>query len=114
MPYFAITTNQTISAADRDELAKKASAFIAQLLAKPEAYVMVSVSPDLAMTFGGSTDPSAYVRLKSIGLHQSRCDEFAEKISDFLEQHARIPRNRVFIDFTELRPTLFAWDGKTF
>lgn len=114
MPYFAITTNKTISAADRDELVKKASAFIARLLAKPETYVMVSISPDLPMTFGGSTDPCAYVRLKSIGLHQSRCDEFAEKISAFMEQQAGIPRNRVFIDFTELQPSLFAWDGKTF
>ena len=55
---------------------KKASVFIADLLNKPESYVMVSIKPDTPLAFGGTHDPAAFVRLKSIGLPTDRCAEF--------------------------------------
>ena len=37
MPYFSIETNQTVDPASNRELIKKTSAFIAELLGKPES-----------------------------------------------------------------------------
>jgi len=114
MPYFCIDTNQTQNIASTRVLMKKASAFIAELLGKPESYVMVSIKPETPLTFAGTDDPAAFVRLKSIGLPRDRCTELSEKICGFIYQELGVPINRIFIDFKDLEGSLFGWNGKTF
>jgi hypothetical protein len=114
MPYFCIDTNQTQDDASTRELMKKASAFIAELLGKPESYVMISIKPGTLLTFAGTDDPVAFVRLKSIGLPKDRCPELSEKICGFINQELGVPINRIFIDFIDLEGALFGWNGKTF
>ena len=114
MPYFSIETNQTIDHASNRDLMKKTSAFIAELLSKPESYVMIAIKPATPLIFAGSNEPAAFVRLKSIGLPKERCSEFSEKICGFVEQELEVPPNRVFIDFKDLERDMFGWNGKTF
>lgn len=114
MPYFSIQTNQKMTETAAADLAKKASAFIANLVGKPEAYVMTAVKPGVAMTFGGSDEPVAYVELKSIGLAQEKCNPAAEAISGFIQSALSIDPGRVFIDLVALDRARFAWNGKTF
>ena len=114
MPYFSIETNQPLDQASNQQLLKKTSAFIADLLGKPESYVMISIQPETPLIFGGSDAPAAFVRLKSIGLPQDRCPEFSEKICNLLEQELSVPKDRVFIDFKDLARNMFGWNGKTF
>jgi len=71
MPFLNIRTNQRLTESAAKTLASKASARVAELLGKPEAYVMVSVEYNAAMQFGGTDEPLAYLELKSIGLPQS-------------------------------------------
>jgi phenylpyruvate tautomerase PptA (4-oxalocrotonate tautomerase family) len=54
------------------------------------------------------------VTLRSIGLPTERCNEFAAKISHFLEAALQVSKERVFIDFTDLHRDRFGWNGKTF
>ena len=114
MPYFSIETNQSIDPPSNRQLLKKTSAFIANLLGKPESYVMISIKPDTPLIFGGSDAPAAFVRLKSIGLPRDRCPELSEKICNLIEQELAVPRDRVFIDFKDLARNMFGWNGKTF
>jgi phenylpyruvate tautomerase PptA (4-oxalocrotonate tautomerase family) len=114
MPYFSIETNQPIDRAANQLLLKKTSAFIADLLGKPESYVMISIQPQMPLIFGGSDAPAAFVRLKSIGLPQDRCPELSEKICNLIEQELAVPQDRIFIDFKDLARNLFGWNGKTF
>ena len=114
MPYFSIETNQTIDQVSNRDLMKKTSVFIAELLAKPESYVMIAIKPETPLTFAGSDEPTAFVRLKSIGLPKERCSEFSEKICGFVKQELEVPPNRVFIDFKDLEREMFGWNGKTF
>ena len=114
MPYFSIDTNQTPEKESRQELIKKASALISGLLGKPESYVMTSMKFGSELIFAGSEGPAAFVQIKAIGLAKDRCNEYSEKISDFLEQELKIPRDRTFIDFTDLDGKMFGWNGKTF
>jgi phenylpyruvate tautomerase PptA (4-oxalocrotonate tautomerase family) len=114
MPYFSIETNQNIEETARQDLLKKTSAFISELLGKPEQYVMTVLKPDTAMEFAGSDQPTAFVRLKSIGLPHDRCGDLSRQICDFLEQHLGVAKDRVFIDFKDLERHLFGWSGKTF
>ena len=114
MPYFSIETNQTIDQVSNRNLTKKTSAFIVELLSKPESYVMIAIKPATPLIFAGSVEPAAFVRLKSIGLPKGRCAEFSEKICGFVEQELEVPPNRVFIDFKDLERDMFGWNGKTF
>jgi phenylpyruvate tautomerase len=114
MPYFSIETNQTIDQASNRELMKKTSAFIAELLGKPESYVMFAIKPVTSLIFAGSDKPTAFVRLKSIGLPKERCPDLSEKICSFVEQELEVPPNRIFIDFKDLEREMFGWNGKTF
>jgi phenylpyruvate tautomerase PptA (4-oxalocrotonate tautomerase family) len=114
MPYFSIQTNQPIAETTVTDLGKKASAFIADLVGKPEAYVMTAIKTETAMTFAGRAAPTAFVELKSLGLTEDQCNPFAEKISAFIQTELGIEPNRVFIDFAEAPRTRFAWNGKTF
>lgn len=114
MPYFSIDTNQAHTESTNLEVMQKASAFIAALLGKPESYVMVSIKPATPLTFAGTGDPAAFVCLKSIGLPKERCTTFSEKICGFIEQELGVPPDRVFIDFTDLDRSQFAWNAKTF
>ena len=86
MPYFSIKTNQPIEQASNRDLMKKTSAFIAELLGKPESYVMIAIKPETPLIFAGSDEPTAFVRLKSIGLPKERCTEYSEKICGFVER----------------------------
>ncbi|MDJ0783599.1 MAG: phenylpyruvate tautomerase MIF-related protein [Desulfosarcinaceae bacterium] len=114
MPYFAIQTNQELNETERADLLQSASAFVAEMLGKSEAYVMVAIDAGAALSFGGSRAPSALVTLRSIGLPVEQCTEYAARISQFLETSLHLPRDRVFIDFADLQRDRFAWNGKTF
>ncbi len=114
MPYFSIDTNQTMDQASTLAVMTKASALMAGLLGKPESYVMVSIKPGTPLTFAGTGDPAAFVRLKSIGLAKDRCTAFSEKICGFIEAELGVSKERVFIDFKDVDRSLFGWNGKTF
>ena len=52
MPVLQITTNVTVT--DADALAKQASRLAAEILGKPESYVMVSINGDTDLIFAGN------------------------------------------------------------
>ena len=114
MPYFSIETSKTIDQVGEEAFTHKASAFIAELLGKPEAYVMVAIKHSAPMRFGGGLEPTAMVQLYSIGLPEERCAEFAGKICAFIEDGLGVAPDRVYIDFRDLKRSMFGWNGKTF
>ncbi len=70
MPFLKIQCNSKIP--NPQELIRKSSLLISQILGKPEKFIMVSVEVNPEMIFGGSNDPLFYIELKSIGLPQER------------------------------------------
>ena len=114
MPYFNIETSRTMEKEIVQDFARKASAFVSNLLGKPESFVMVAVKPEPIMLFSGSDSPTAFVQLKSIGLPRDNCSEYAAKICGFIKQELGIPEDRVYIDFTDLDGKMFGWNSKTF
>lgn len=55
MPYLEINTNTTID--NCSEIAEQASKLTADILGKPESYVMVKISPEQTLLFAGSNAP---------------------------------------------------------
>lgn len=113
MPYFSIETNKQIDASANEKLMKKASAFLSVMLGKPEQVIMVTIKPGMPYIFGGTSDPAAFVQVKSLGLERDRCSEFSEKVCSFLEEETGVPRDRAFIEFIDIDGKIFGWNGRT-
>ncbi|MDX8404110.1 MAG: phenylpyruvate tautomerase MIF-related protein [Mariprofundaceae bacterium] len=112
MPILTIHANVTID--DRDSLLKKASAIVAEALSKPESYVMIRLSDNESMSFAGSTDPLAYVELKSLGLSSDKTTALSETICLFIEQNLNIDPARIYIEFSSPERAMFGWNRGTF
>jgi phenylpyruvate tautomerase PptA (4-oxalocrotonate tautomerase family) len=114
MPLLRIQTNVPRTAEETEELLRRASATVAELLGKPERYVMVSIEHAPHMYFGGSADGLAYCELKSIGLPEDRTAEISERMCGLLGEHLGIGSDRVYIEFADAQRHLWGWNGATF
>ena len=90
MPTLIIKTNATIPADAAEPMIKRASARVAELLSKPERYVMVILEPTSAMCFNGDSSPLAFLELKSLGLPETRTPEFSAALCGLLQQELGI------------------------
>lgn len=114
MPQLRIQTNQQLTGEQRAQLLEQASRTVAEALGKPERYVMVAVEDGAAMIFAGSTEPLAYLELKSIGLDGSRTPELSARLCALMADHLGIAADRVYIEFTDAPRHLWGWNGGTF
>lgn len=114
MPYLLIRTNQKVADAAATALLTRASHQVAELLGKPERYVMVSLEQSCAMLFGGSADPLAYLELKSIGLPGGETGRLSAALCDLVGQELGIPGDRIYIEFSNASGPLWGWNGATF
>ena len=114
MPYIRIETNKEIDHTAVQETLKKTSRFVSDLLGKPDQWVMISISHGKPMMFGGSTQPTAYVEIKSIGLPEDKCPDFSRDLCGFLESEFDVPTDRTYIDFCDINGKMFGWNRGTF
>lgn len=117
MPYLKIETNADIPSVAQQAFVTQASAQIAELLGKPEAYVMVRLdvaSEGVVMAFGGSTEPCAYCELKSLGLPEVKSTELSQAICTLLEKAFGIDAGRVYIEMSDHPRNLWGWNNKVF
>ena len=112
MPVLSIQTNAAI--ADKNAFLKTASSLVADALSKPESYVMIHVSDNQDMSFAGTTDPLAYVELKSLGLMEQQTRELSKKVCSLLNQQLGIDTSRIYIEFSAPERSMFGWNGGTF
>ena len=97
---------------DADELLKALSATLAQQTGKPEAYVMTLLETAVPMTFAGTTEPCAYVEIKSIGALKPPA--MTEAFCALISQRLSIPSSRIYIGFDDVKASAWGWNGKTF
>jgi len=114
MPYLGIHTNKKFDDATAQELMKKASHTVAELLGKPESYVMVALPPPVPMMFAGDDAPLAYLELKSIGLPQSATTDLSSALCALVSDTLDISQNRIYVEFANAERAMWGWDGRTF
>ncbi|MFP4198933.1 MAG: phenylpyruvate tautomerase MIF-related protein [Halanaerobium sp.] len=112
MPYIKVQTNQKVE--KKEKLLKKLSAQMAEKLGKPESYIMTALEAEVKMTFGGSTEKTAFIEVKSIGLKESMTEELSQIICSFAEKELGINKNRVYIEFADVPGSMWGWNGGTF
>ena len=115
MPYFTIETNKKIDNGHANKIIKNISRFLSNLLGKDEKLFMISIKPGTQMLYGGSPDPLlAFVELKSIGLSKEQASKYSLPICEFIESEIGIRADRIYVDFTDIDPSMFAWNKATF
>jgi phenylpyruvate tautomerase PptA (4-oxalocrotonate tautomerase family) len=112
MPVLNLHTNVAIE--NKDNLLKQTSNVVAQALGKPESYVMVRIHDNEAMSFAGTTDPLAYVELKSLGLTTGQTGKLSNTLCTFIEAKLGISAARIYIEFAAPERAMFGWNKGTF
>lgn len=114
MPYLNIQTNLAVAPEARTLLLKRSSKLAAELLGKPEAYMMVALKPEVPMLFAGSADPVAYLELHSIGLSPDKTKILSKGLCELIESELSIPGARIYVKFHDAQRTMWGWKGDTF
>jgi hypothetical protein len=94
---------------------KSFSTLLARELAKPERYVMVGLTPRSTMMFAGNTQPACYAELKNVGqLTGEKVERLSEILCDAIAKALAVPRDRIYVEFTNADGALWGFDGGTF
>ncbi len=112
MPSLIIHTNVEI--AEKAAFLSRCSSETANMLGKPESYVMVEVSDHRPMLFGGTDAPLAFVELKSLGLTTDQTAELSTRLCALLNNELGIDPARIYIEFAAPERAMFGWNGGTF
>ena len=95
-----------------DALLKALSAELARQTGKPERYVMALLENAVPMTFAGSSEPCAYVEIKSIGALKPPA--MTEAFCSLIKQHTGIAGDRIYVAFEDVKASQWGWNGNTF
>ncbi|KAJ8712679.1 hypothetical protein PYW08_007983 [Mythimna loreyi] len=114
MPHFRIETNVPRSKIPQD-FVLKAVPVLAKALGKPEKYCVVSVIPDVQMSFGGTSEPCAIANLMSIGaLGVEQNKKHAKILFELVEQELGVKNDRMYITFQDEPTGNVGFTGTTF
>lgn len=112
MPLLTIRTN--IKLDNKSQFAEAASLTVANILNKPESYVMVHVEDEQCLVFAGEHQACALLQLKSLGLPEDSTADFSTRLCDFIHTQAGISPSRIYIEFSNPQRHMWGWDKRTF
>ncbi len=115
MPLLKLQTSLQPEAAAVQQLLQGLSTLLSKQLGKSEAYVMTAFEGGIPMTFAGSPDPCCYVEVKSIGqFSSSQTQALSAALCEHIEGALGIPKQRIYIEFSDAKGYLWGWNGTTF
>ena len=114
MPYLKITTSKSVDAETKHRILTATSKEVAAALEKPESYMMVSLEGAVPMVFGGTQEPCAFLELRGIGLPKAKTGKLSQLLCQMVESQLGVNKKRVYINFADVPPNLWGWNGETF
>jgi len=115
MPLVSVTTTERTDGSARDTLLAQLSRLAALHFNKPEDYVMTSLVDKASMTFGGQSGPTCYIEVKNIGkMTPEQTEALSVELCRTIYEASRIPKDRIYIEFSDERGYLWGHDGHTF
>ncbi|XP_043707134.1 macrophage migration inhibitory factor homolog [Telopea speciosissima] len=107
MPCLNLSTNVSLDGLDTAPLVSEAIKAIANIIGRPESYVMVLLKGSIPITFNGNEEPAAFAELISMGGIDSDVKrKLIAEIGTILETKLSIPKSRFFFkvfDTTAMR-----------
>jgi hypothetical protein len=75
--------------------------------------MMVSVDGAVSMVFAGSADPCAFLGLRAIGLPKAKTAKLSQLLCGLVETELSVRKDRVYMNFADVPPSLWGWNGTT-
>lgn len=114
MPLLRLQINVSVAQARHAELLTGMSQLVAHAIGKPEQYVMVMLEEG-PILMSGQGGPAAFADVRSIGgLDGNVNREISQNLCVLLNRILGIPANRVYLNFTDVAPANWGWNGSTF
>lgn len=96
-------------------LLKTLSGKLAKHMGKSESYVMTAFEPNVAMTFGGTVEPTCYMEVKNIGtMSPAQTKAMSQDFGQVISEKLGVPINRIYIEFADAKGSMWGWNGSTF
>ncbi len=115
MPLMTIRTNSSLDDQAVRSLLSTCSAKTAEILGKPETYVMTLFETVQGMSMAGSAEPSCLVEIRSVGsLSGEQTRALSAAFCPLLSQHLGVEENRVYLNFTAFPDAMWGFRGSTF
>jgi phenylpyruvate tautomerase PptA (4-oxalocrotonate tautomerase family) len=114
MPFIHLYTTETVGDDIAQKLTASLSSVASEVLGKSENYVMVAISPAI-MRMSNVPGQAAFVDIRAIGgLTPEKNKIVSERICELLESELKVPRERMFLNFSDVPGTDWGWAGRTF
>lgn len=113
MPLLQVTSNIALSDTEKANALQTLSKAVAELLGKPEDYVMTSWTTT-KMTMAGTDAHAVFVDLHSIRLPEENTSQLSKELCERLSLTVDVRPDRVYINFNSPAPNMWGWNGKTF
>ncbi|HVV16320.1 MAG TPA: phenylpyruvate tautomerase MIF-related protein [Polyangia bacterium] len=116
MPLVQVFTSASAPAGDAQKaLLAELSKLLAARFQKPERWVMTCLCPNLAMTFGGTPAPAAFVAVRNVGqMTPDDTSALSAALCDRLSAGLGVARDRIYVEFGDAVGYLWGWNGETF
>ncbi|CAJ1808570.1 unnamed protein product [Sphenostylis stenocarpa] len=110
MPCLNLSTNVNLDGVDTSSILSEATSTVANIIGKPEAYVMIVLKGSVPISFGGNEQPAAYGELVSIGgLSPDVNKKLSAGIAAILETKLSVPKSRFFLKFYDTKAWFQLW-----
>ncbi|KAL2330666.1 hypothetical protein Fmac_018247 [Flemingia macrophylla] len=107
MPCLNLSTNVNLDGIDTSSILSEATSTVAQIIGKPEAYVMIVLKGSVPISFGGNEQPAAYGELVSIGgLNPDVNKKLSAAIASILETKLSVQKSRFFLKFYDTKASI--------
>jgi phenylpyruvate tautomerase PptA (4-oxalocrotonate tautomerase family) len=113
MPLLQITSNIALTEAEKKNALQTLSKAAAELLDKSEDYIMTSWTT-AKMTMAGTDTHAVYLSLYSIRLPEEETSRLSKELCERLSLIVEVRADRIYINFNDVSPALWGWNGKTF
>jgi len=114
MPLLKLETTVDLTEDKGKALLASLSKTVAEVIGKPQQYVMVTAS-QAAIQMSGSPGDAAFVDIRSIGgLTGDLNRKLSQKVCQLLHDSLGIPPNRIYLNFTDVKASHWGWNGSTF
>lgn len=115
MPTFILYSNSAINDHQNENIRKDAVEILSQELGKSKEFIVTLIHDSVAIEFGQSGTPCAYVEVKSVGtLSPEQTTAMSDRMCNAMQRILSIPPDRIYIEFQESPRHLWGWNGKTF
>ena len=114
MPLLTLQLPAPLPPEREQELIDNLTRTIANKTQKPENYVMVIVQYE-RIFMAGSPKPAVFGDVRSIGALSGEVNrKLSSEICFLLERFAQIPKERVYLNFSDIAPENWGWNGTVF